>query len=410
MSKQFRALFASTLAYVFCFAIWTLFSIIGVKIKQQIPMSNAQFSLLISLPMFSGSVSRVFLGVLADKFGGRLMSLVTMLITVFAAFILSLVKTYDMFLLAALGLGLAGGIFAVGVSYVSKWFELKKQGTALGIYGLGVAGASITGFVAPVLLDYYDWQDTVRIYAIALAVFAVIFWLITDKEPENDNYKAPSAVDQIRLLTDAQVWRISFYAFLVFGGFTAIILWLPRYYMEVYHMDIKVAGTLTGIFALSGGMFRMVGGILSDKMGPHKVLYLAFIICIICTLILSYPPTDHMIHGMTHDLKFSFMLGVVPFVIISAVLAIFMSFAMAAAVKHVCVFYPNQVGTVGGIVGLIAALGGFILPILFGYAYDYIQVWTVCFALLSLLLIAGLILMHICIVRAKKINGIPTCT
>ena len=174
-SDQYRALGLSTFAFTVCFAVWTIFSIIGVKIKQDLGLSDTQFGLLVATPVLTGSISRIFLGVWTEQFGGRLMFPLQMLITAVAVWLLTSVQTYEVFLLAALGLGLAGGSFIVGVAYVSQWFEKERQGTALGIFGAGNVGAAVTNFAAPFLVVALGWQGTARVYAIVLAITAVLF-------------------------------------------------------------------------------------------------------------------------------------------------------------------------------------------------------------------------------------------
>jgi NNP family nitrate/nitrite transporter-like MFS transporter len=143
------ALWMSTFAFTACFAVWTIFSIIGVQIKQDLGLTEAQFGLLAGTPILTGSLVRVLLGVWADQYGGRLVNLMVMLSAALATFLLSYAQTYPQFLVAALGVGMAGGSFAVGVAYVSKFFPKDRQGTALGIFGAGNVGAAVTKFAAP---------------------------------------------------------------------------------------------------------------------------------------------------------------------------------------------------------------------------------------------------------------------
>ena len=186
-----RALISSTLAFTVCFAVWTIFSIIGLEIKQELSLNDTQFGLLIATPILSGSLSRFFLGVWADQFGGRLIFTIQLLSTAIATFLLTLVDTYSMFLVAALGIGLAGGGFAVGIQYVSTWYPKKWQGTALGIFGVGNVGAAITNFGAPILLIAVGgvWQSVAQIYAVIVSITAILFYLVTKNDPILQNRK-----------------------------------------------------------------------------------------------------------------------------------------------------------------------------------------------------------------------------
>lgn len=405
-SRQNKALIASTTIFALAFATWTLFSIIGLRIKENLDLTNAEFGILVATPVLTGALSRLFLGVLADQFGGRLIFALVLFVTAAATWSVSLVDSYPMYLLTALGVGLSGGTFAVGVAYVSRWYSQEKQGTALGIFGMGVAGSALTSFGASFLMADYGWDGTVRIYAVILAVAAILFWFATEDDPtfkeRRSSKHAPSFLKQFEPLKKLQVWRFALYYFFVFGGFVALALWLPKYYMGVYSLDIKTAGLLTTLFALPGGIFRAVGGILSDKYGARRVMYWTFIACVLCTFILSYPATTYIIKGIKEDIQFTLMMSLPVFVTMTLVLSIFMSFGMGAVFKHIPVYYPHHVGSVGGMVGLIGGLGGFILPIVFGFLNDIIGVWTGCFMLLFALVSSAFIWMHVTIIFLER--------
>ena len=139
-----RVLWTSTAAFTACFAVWTIFSIIGLGVKDQLGLSETEFGLLIGTPILTGSLSRVLLGVWADQIGGRRVFAVVMVLAAIATFLTSYADTYGELLVAALGVGIAGGSFSVGVTYVSKFFPPARQGTALGIFGAGNVGAAVT--------------------------------------------------------------------------------------------------------------------------------------------------------------------------------------------------------------------------------------------------------------------------
>jgi len=324
--------------------------------------------------------------------------------------------SYWLMLAAALGLGLAGGGFAVGVAYVSRWFPPEKQGTALGIFGMGNVGAAVTKFVAPFVMVAFGWTAVAQIWAIGLAVLAVLFWLFARNDPAFEARKArgekPRSIrEQLEPLRHQQVWRFSLYYFFVFGAFVALALWLPNYLMGVYGVDVKVAGMLAAAFSLSASLFRAYGGMLSDRYGARKVMYATFGVSLICLLMLAYPSTDYVIHGIEGDIRFSTQMGVVPFVVTIFVLGFFMSLGKAAVFKHIPVYYPDHVGAVGGMVGMVGGLGGFILPILFGAANDLTNIWTSCFMLLFGLVAVALAWMHLAIRQMEqKASGLDVRT
>jgi len=408
-SQSTQALTASTLAFTVCFAVWTIFSIIGIKIKNDLGLNDTQFGILVATPILTGSLSRLFLGIWSDQYGGRLVFTLQMLTTAFAAYLLTKVSTYPMFIVAALGLGLAGGSFSVGITYVSKWYSKERQGTALGIFGMGNVGAAITNFGAPFLLIAMDgqWQGVAQVYAIILAITAVVFFLFTKNDPASEERKRKgirheSFKKQMEPLKDIQVWRFSLYYFFVFGAFVALALWLPRYYVGAYGLELKTAGMLAACYALPGSVFRALGGWLSDVIGARKVMYWTFIASIFCTAIMSYPATDYTVAGINGPIHFNITIPLEIFVLLTVVLGFFMSLGKAAVYKHIPVYYPNHVGSVGGVVGLIGGLGGFVLPITFGVMNDVIGVWTSCFMLLTLLVTIALTWMHFVIIAMDK--------
>tara|TARA_Y100000296_G_scaffold37988_1_gene43984 strand:+ start:399 stop:1718 length:1320 start_codon:yes stop_codon:yes gene_type:complete len=406
-TDQTRALTLSTLAFTVCFAIWTIFSILGIQIKQDLGLNDTQFGLLVATPILTGALSRLILGIWTDQYGGRNVMTLTMLLSAIATYLLSSVETYEMFLVAALGVGLAGGCFAAGIAYVSTWYEKEKQGTALGIFGVGNVGAAFTNFGAPFIMLALGWHGLAKTYAIIMFVTAILFYLLAKDDPNlvarrKKKEKPRSILQQLQPLKKLQVWRFSLYYFFVFGGFVALALWLPRYYVGVYGLDIKTAGMLAAAYALPGSAFRALGGWISDKIGARAVMYWTFIACVGCCFFMSYPTTHYIVEGIEGPINFSISVSLPVFVLLSIVLGFFMSLGKAAVYKHIPVYYPKNVGSVGGIVGLIGGLGGFILPICFGIMNDLTGVFTSCFMLLFAITAITLVWMHVSILFMEK--------
>jgi len=406
-TDQYRALGLSTFAFTVCFAVWTIFSIIGVRIKQELGLNDTQFGLLVATPVLTGSVSRIFLGVWTEQFGGRIMFPLQMLITAVCVWLLTSVQTYEIFLLAALGLGLAGGSFIVGVAYTSRWFEEKHQGTALGIFGAGNVGAAVTNFAAPFLVVAVGWEDTARVYAIVLAATAVLFYILARTDPVQEERSRTgedpiSAGSQLEPLRDIQVWRFSTYYFFVFGAFVALASFLPRYYVGAYGLELTTAGVFAGLYSLPGSVFRALGGWMSDKWGARFVMYLTFIVSLAVLFVMSYPRTSYTVQGITGPIEFDFGLSVGFFVLLTVILGFVMSLGKAAVYKHIPVYYPHHVGSVGGLVGMIGGLGGFFLPIAFGILLDVTGVWTAPFMLLFAIVAVSTVWMHVAIRRMER--------
>jgi NNP family nitrate/nitrite transporter-like MFS transporter len=404
---QARALWMSTIAFTICFAVWTIFSIIGVQIKADLGLNATQFGLLVGTPILSGSLIRLALGIWTDQYGGRRVYTIVMLAAAVATYCLTWAKTYPQFLLAALFVGIAGGSFAVGVAYVSRFYTTEKQGTALGIFGAGNVGAAVTKFLAPFVLVAYGWEMVAQIWALAIAIMGVVFWFTTNDDPivrarRARGEKPASAWLELAPLKNIQVWRFALYYFFVFGAFVALALWLPQYLIKVYGVDIETAGMLAAAFSFPASVFRAYGGHLSDRYGARRVMYWTFLVAVACTFVLSYPPTDYIVSTVNGPRRFHLEMGVVPFVVTVFVLGFFMALGKAAVYKHIPVYYPKHVGAVGGLVGMIGGLGGFVLPIAFGALLDLSGLWTSCFMLLFALVATALVWMHVSIRQMER--------
>ncbi|OHV78437.1 nitrate/nitrite transporter [Ensifer sp. LCM 4579] len=398
--QQARALWISTAAFTICFAVWTIFSIIGLRIKDELGLSEAEFGLLIGMPILTGSLVRIVLGIWTGRFGGRLIYTVTMVAAALATFLLAHATTFPQMLLAGLGVGLAGGSFAVGVAYVSPFFPPERQGTALGIFGAGNVGAAVTKFLAPVLLVPFGWQVVAEVWAAVLLLTAILFWFTTEDDPQfcaRRSGRAPrkGLAAEFAPLRNIQVWRFALYYFFAFGGFVALALWLPRYLVGVYDFRIETAGMIAAAYSIPGSIFRAYGGALSDRIGARRIMYAVFAVSAVATLILSVPAG----HGG----------GAVPidvtpalFVVTIFVLGFVMSLGKAAVYKHIPAYYPKHVGAVGGVVGMMGGLGGFVLPIAFGFLKDMTGLWSSCFMLLFGIVAISLLWMNASIRQFKR--------
>ncbi len=404
---QQTALWMSTIAFTACFAVWTIFAIIGIQIKTDLGLSDTQFGLLVGTPILTGSLIRLILGIWADQYGGRVVYTLTMLSAAVMTALLVYAYDYPTFLLAALGVGIAGGSFSVGVAYVAKWFPKSQQGTALGIFGAGNVGAAVTKFVAPTIMVAYGWKSVALVWAIGLAVIAVAFFLATKDDPDlarrrQSGQKPEPLSAMLEPLKNAQVWRFAVYYFFVFGAFVALALWLPRYLIGVYGLDITTAGMIGAAYSIPASVFRAYGGHLSDKYGARRIMYWTFLVSIACTFVLSYPPTQYVIDGIRGPVAFSTSMSLVGFMVVASVLGFFMSLGKAAVYRHIPVYYPDRVGAVGGAVGLVGGLGGFVLPIAFGALNDLTGVWQSCFWLLFAIVSVSLVWMHVAVRQMER--------
>lgn len=404
---QRRALWLSTFAFTICFAVWSIFAIIGIRIQKDLGLTDTEFGLLVGTPILMGSLIRLTLGIWADQYGGRWVFFFTMMSAAVMTALLAFAYDYKTFLLAALGVGISGGSFSVGIAYVAKWFPKAKQGTALGIFGAGNVGAAVTKFCAPFVLVTWGWQAVAYIWAAALAVTAIVFLLGTKNDPDlehrrNTHEKPETLLAMLEPLKNVQVWRFSLYYFFVFGGFVALALWLPRFLIGVYGLKITTAGMIGAMYSIPASVFRAYGGHLADRFGARRIMYWSFLVAAVCTFMLSYPPTHYTMTGIRGPVEFSTSLGIVSFMAIAFVLGFFMSLGKAAVYKHIPVYYPDRVGAVGGVVGLVGGLGGFILPIAFGALNDLTGVWQSCFWLMFGVVAVSLTWMHFSVLSMER--------
>ncbi|NOZ55017.1 MAG: MFS transporter [Gammaproteobacteria bacterium] len=380
----------NTVAFAVNFAVWTMFSVIGIKIKDELGLNNTEFGLLVATPILTGSLVRLPLGLLTDRFGGRIVYFIQMILVAIPTYGLSFATEYWQYLVIGLFVGLAGGSFAIGIAYTSAWFPKERQGTAMGIFGAGNAGAAITNLVAPIIVVASGWRAVPEVYSFAMLVMAVLFWFTTYPDPlleaRKKNKTHIKLAQQLAPLAEARVWRFGLAYYFVFGGFVALALWLPKYYVGEYGLSLQEAALITMFFTLPSGLIRALGGWMSDKWGGDKVTWIVFWVSIVCLFLVSYPQTTLIIHGIEGDVAVSIGVGMVMFTILIFIIGIAQGIGKASVYRSLADYYPNNMGSVGGMVGVIGGLGGFTLPIMFGIAADMIGVRSSCFMLMYVVL------------------------
>lgn len=286
----------STVAFTVCFAAWVLNGVLVTFLvgNKTYSWDRTQMGWLIGAPVLTGAIMRLPIGLLTDKYGGRIVFPLLMVAAAASMYLLSYANSYPSFLLASLAFGLSGASFAIGVAYTSLWFPAERQGMALGIFGMGNIGAGITVMIAPFLLrmltdggaDPAGWRLLPRLYAGALVMMALLFWFVTTTR------KLPqtlSVAKRLAPLGNLRVWRFGLYYFFVFGSFVTLSQWLIPYYVNVYFLPLATAGLLVALFSFPAGAIRALGGWASDRWGARSILYLVFIGSIIL-LVLLFPP------------------------------------------------------------------------------------------------------------------------
>lgn len=291
----------NTLAFTVCFAVWMMNGVLITWLVENgvYSFTKTQIGWLIGIPVLTGSIIRLPVGVMTDKFGGRKVYTGVLLVSAIATYLSSYADSFSQFILGGLGFGLSGTAFAVGIAYTSVWFKKEQQGTALGIFGVGNAGAAFTSMVAPTILTWLtdsgehleNWRNLPRLYAAALAVTAVIFYMTTH-EKVTAHGADKSLAERLAPLKVMRVWRFGLYYFFVFGGYVALSQWMIPYYVNAYQMSIAVAGLLAACFSLPSGVIRALGGWMSDRYGARAVMYWVLGLSLVCSVMLIVPRMD----------------------------------------------------------------------------------------------------------------------
>lgn len=394
----------STWAFTACFAAWMMFGVIGIPLRQQLQLNSTEFGLLTATPVLTGSLFRLPLGIWTDRFGGRIIMLLLLLCCAVPLWLASYANALWMFLLLGLALGLVGASFAVGTPYVARFFPPERRGFAMGTFGAGTVGAALNMFVAPAVMNAYGWEAVPRFYAIVLLVTAVVFWLLSAPDP-GAGKGGGSFRTQLAVVKDRRVWKYCQYYSIVFGGFTALSIWMPQYFAREYGFSVTEAALLAACFSLPGGALRAVGGLLSDRFGAHSVTWWVLWVAWVCLFLLSYPHTDFAIHTVSGTRDFTIALPPWLFAALLLVVGVAFAFGMASTFKYIGAEFPENMGAVSGLVGMMGGLGGFLLPIMFGGILDWLGFNSSCFMLLYGIVAVSLMLNYLTEVRRAPAVG-----
>ncbi len=408
MSKQSQALavlMVSTLAFTVCFMVWMMFGVIGIPIKKALGLNATEFGLLTAMPVLTGSLIRVPLGIWTDKYGGRIVMTTLMACTVPAIWLMSYATAYWHFLAIGLFVGLAGGSFSVGTPYVARWFPKNRQGFAMGVYGAGNSGAAVNKFVAPALLVAFGWTMVPKVYAVIMLGSVLLFWMFSASDPSHRVPPNTRLREQLKLLKEPKVLKYCQYYSIVFGGYVALSLWMVQYCVGEFGLDIRAAALMAACFSLPGGVLRAVGGWFSDKYGAHSVTWWVLWVSWVCLFLLSYPQTDFTVLTVNGPRAFHIGLNVYGFTALMFLLGTAFAFGKASVFKYISDDYPEHIGTVSGIVGLAGGLGGFVLPIMFGALMDLTGIRSSAFMLMYGVVWVSLIWMYWTEVRRTEVLG-----
>jgi NNP family nitrate/nitrite transporter-like MFS transporter len=362
----YRALVLTTLAFALCFAVWGLVSPLATQFQKLYELSSTHISIVIATPVILGSLFRIPIGLLTDRFGGRMVFSALMLVLVVPVLFIGLLGgSFGGLLFWAFFLGLAGSSFAVGVPFVNKWFPPHMQGLVLGIYGMGNIGSAIAAYAAPAIAAFYGWRWAFWVFILPLVAMAAIFWLLGRDAPSTG--PRPSVTAGISLFgRGVMPWVLSLFYSLTFGGFVALGIYLPKLLVDLFGFTPTGAGLRAAGFVVLATLARPIGGWLADRIGGSRTLLIVLAIVPLTALVMSLQPE----------------LGLFRLAVLAT--AVLLGIGNGAVFKLVAAYYPDKTGAVTGVVGAAGGLDGFFPPLVLGVVPDATGSYALGFVLLAL--------------------------
>jgi NNP family nitrate/nitrite transporter-like MFS transporter len=403
-----RVLIFSTIAFTLLFSVWLMLGVLSIPIKKSLSLGDSQVEWLIAAAILAGALPRMLFGIWADRYGGRVVYLGLLLFCAVPTYLMSRATTYPELLACTLLFGLAGNSFTAGISWNSAWFPDTVKGFALGVVGAGNVGASGTKLLVlfvPTILTIVPvagllggvipggWRFIPALYSIALVVMALVIYFFTPVPDHKPGAGRPLS-ELMAPLRYPRVWRFSLYYVVVFGAYVALSGWLPKFYVDTYKLTLYKAALLTALFIFPASLLRPLGGWLSDLYGPRVVTYSVFLVMIVALTALCIP--DGVYFGMTYRP------GPGVFTALMFVVGCGMGIGKASVYKYVPDYFPDDVGAVGGLVGMLGALGGFFLPPIFGTLGRRSGIPQTAFVSLLVLTLWSLAWLHLTVLRIRS--------
>ena len=339
-----------TVSFTLCFAAWGMVSAFAPAFRTELRLTATQTSFLVAVPVLLGALARIPMGLLTDRYGGRKIFTILFVISAGALALVAASRTYGQLLASGFLLGISGSSFAIGVAYVSKWFSAARQGTALGVYGLGTGGQSLAVFLGPVLAESFGRNGVYLLLTGVLLVWAVLF--AAGARNATPQASETSLRPLLRILvTERLSWVLALFYFLTFGGFVAFSIYMPVLLRDEFGLTPRDAGLRVAIFVVVAVLMRVAGGVLADRFGGARVLNVVFLglVSLGMGLVVKSP---------------------LAFTVLGLACAILLGLGNGAVFKLVPQFFPGNTGTVTGLVGAAGGLGGFFPPLVLGVLRD----------------------------------------
>jgi NNP family nitrate/nitrite transporter-like MFS transporter len=405
-----RVLTLSTTAFTVLFAAWLMFGVLALPMRTDLHLTDTQLAWLMAVVILNGSVWRLLFGVWAQQHGPRRMMTALLLFSAVPCFLLSSAQSFESLLFYAFLVGLAGNGFPIGIVWCSSWYPAHRQGLALGVFGAGNVGASVTKLIGPAVIAAVPstllggwlpggWRIIPTLYGALLIVMAALAWRLAPADPATAEQRR-AMKELLTPLREVRVWRFSLYYVLVFGAYVALSLWLPKYYVEVFGFSLDKAALLTALYIFPASLLRPLGGWLSDWMGARTLMYWVLGALVVSFSALAVPNGTYSLPlelgVLEHQLEW------LPFTAVMLVVGIAMGIGKAAVYKYIPQYFPRDVGAVGGLVGCLGALGGFVLPPLFVATKSALHAPESIFLVLLGLSIVSFVWLHATVRRLAK--------
>lgn len=376
--KGYIALALATITLAVNFWAWSLLSPLGTQIGEKLVLSPLQLSLLLAAPIIVGSLGRIPLGFLCDKFGGQKMFIVMSLLTILPVAFLGFADGYNQFILGALLLGFGGATFVIGIPYINAWFPPARQGFVLGIYGIGDAGTAVSGFMMPWLAHSYGFRTSFIVVAVILAATAFAFMLWGKDAPSWKPSKKSPAAGFMLAVKQRLTWDLSLVYAVTFGAFVAFGVYLPVLLSTAHGLGIEDSAARAAGFIIIATVARPIGGWLSDIVGGIQVIRVSLLLVVILATSVAFQSSLELSATATY-LSLAFALGCAS----GAVFAL-----IGRRVSR------QQIGGVSGIVGAAGGLGGFFPPLVMGIVYQQFHSYSAAFILLAIAVAVILLYVH----------------
>ena len=343
--------------------VWVLISSLMPYITADIPLTSGQASIITAIPVILGSLMRIPIGFYADRFGARIIFLISFLILLFPVFYLSAASSFTDLVIGGLILGIGGATFSIGVTSLPKYHPREKHGFINGVYGVGNIGTAITTFGAPIIAGSIGWQGTIRIFLVILVVFSALVFIFGDRKEAKVK---KSMVEQIRgVYKNTTLWFLSLFYFITFGAFVAFTMFLPSFLVDNFGLDPVDAGIRTAVFIIIATLLRPVGGLLADKFNPFIILMFVFIGVAFSGILLSFSP------------------DIIWYTVGALAVGVTVGIGNGTVFKLVPLYFSKQAGIVNGIVSAMGGLGGFFPPLLLTAVANITGHHAIAFMLMS---------------------------